>query len=79
MTWKGKHPVVALVLTPYQTGVKLTKKAMEGIETQLQRLPHLLGQVVCGHRESLTSSLGELLMLEFLNQCQKACHAEGFS
>ena len=41
MTWKGKHPVVALVLTPYQTGVKLTKKAMEGIETQLQRLPHL--------------------------------------
>ncbi len=41
MTWKGKHPVVALVTTTYQTGVKLTKEAMEGIETQLQRLPYL--------------------------------------
>ena len=78
MTCKGKHPVVALVLTPYQTGVKLTRKAMEGIETQRSSIA-TPGQVVCGHRESLTSSLGELLMLEFLNQCQKACHAEGFS
>ena len=78
MTWKGKHPVVALVLTPYQTGVKLTRKAMEGIATQRSSIA-TPGQVVCGHRESLTSSLGELLMLEFLNQCQKACHAEGFS
>ena len=41
MTWKGKHPVVALVTTTYQTGVKLTKKAMQVVETQLQRLPHL--------------------------------------
>jgi len=41
MTWKGKHPVVALVTTTYQTGIKLTKKEMQGIETQLQRLPHL--------------------------------------
>jgi len=41
MTWKGKHPVVALVTTTYQTGVKLTKKAMKVVETQLQRLPHL--------------------------------------
>ena len=78
MTWKGKHPVVALVLTPYQTGVKLTKKAMEGRETQRSSIA-TPGQVVCGHGESLTSSLGELLMLEFLKQCQKACHAEGFS
>lgn len=38
MTWKGKHPVVELVTTTYQTGVKLTKEAME---TQLQRLPSL--------------------------------------
>jgi transposase len=41
MTWKGKHPVVELVTTPYQTGVKLTKEAMQVVETQLQRLPSL--------------------------------------
>ncbi len=41
MTWKGKHPLVTLVTTTYQTGVKLTKKAMQAVETQLQRLPHL--------------------------------------
>ena len=43
MTWKGTHPVVALVTTTYQTGVKLTKEAMDSLETQLQRLP-LLGK-----------------------------------
>ncbi len=41
MTWKGKHPVVELVTTTYQTGVKLTKEAMDAVETQLQRLPLL--------------------------------------
>lgn len=41
MTWKGVHPVVELVTTPYQTGVKLTKEAMDVVETQLQRLPSL--------------------------------------
>ena len=41
MTWKGKHPVVALVTATYQTGVKLTKQAMDALETQFQRLPHL--------------------------------------
>ncbi len=41
MTWKGKHPVVELVTTTYQTGVKLTKKAMRVVETQLERLPQL--------------------------------------
>jgi transposase len=41
MTWKGKHPLVELVTTPYQTGVKLTKEAMQVVETQLQRLPSL--------------------------------------
>src|SRR5713101_8132304 len=29
MTWKGTHPVVALVTTTYQTGVKLTTQAMQ--------------------------------------------------
>jgi Rhodopirellula transposase DDE domain len=41
MTWKGTHPMVALVTTTYQTGVKLTKEAMQVVETQLERLPHL--------------------------------------
>jgi DDE family transposase len=41
MTWKGKHPVVELVTTTYQTGVKLTRAAMKIVESQLERLPHL--------------------------------------
>lgn len=41
MTWKGKKPVVKLVTTTYQTDVKLTKEAMEVVETHLQRLPSL--------------------------------------
>lgn len=41
MTWKGSRPVVELVATGYQTGVKLTKEAMDALETQLERLPHL--------------------------------------
>jgi hypothetical protein len=41
MTWKGMQPVVELVTTTYRTGVKLTKKAMNKVETQLQRLPGL--------------------------------------
>jgi transposase len=41
MTWKGKFPVVALVRSAYQTGVKLTKEAMQQVEAQLQRLPGL--------------------------------------
>jgi transposase len=41
MTWKGKYPVVELVTTTYQTGVKLTKQEMDALETQLQRLPSL--------------------------------------
>ena len=41
MTWKGEHPLVTLVTTAYQTGVTLTKDAMEVVETQLKRFPHL--------------------------------------
>ena len=41
MTWNAVHPVVELVSTTYQTGVKLTKEAMARVEAQLQRLPHL--------------------------------------
>lgn len=38
MTWKGNHPVVALVTTTYATGVRLSKDAMEELETQITRL-----------------------------------------
>lgn len=40
-TWPGRHPVVHLVTAPYETGVKVTKDAMQKVETQLQRLPAL--------------------------------------
>jgi transposase len=41
MTWKGAHPVVARVTTTYQTGVKLTKEAMNLVEAQIERRPDL--------------------------------------
>jgi len=41
MTWKGTHPIVDLVTTTYQTGVTLTKEALEVVETQITRLPGL--------------------------------------
>lgn len=41
MTWKGRHPVVKLITTIYQTGVKLTKQAMAAVEAQVIRLPQL--------------------------------------
>lgn len=41
MTWKGKHPLVSLVTTPYATGVRRTKDAMEALEAQITRLPGL--------------------------------------
>ncbi|GAC1628169.1 MAG: hypothetical protein NVS4B9_19790 [Ktedonobacteraceae bacterium] len=41
MTWKGTHPMVSLVTTTYQTGVKLSKPAMQVVETRLERLSDL--------------------------------------
>jgi hypothetical protein len=41
MTWNGQHPVVTLVKKTYQTGVKLTQKAMAVLEQRFQRLLHL--------------------------------------
>jgi hypothetical protein len=37
MTWKGRHPVVALVTTTYERGVTLTKAAMADVEAHLSR------------------------------------------
>lgn len=41
MSWKGHHPQVALITQVYQTGVRLSRQAMQGVEKQLQRLPGL--------------------------------------
>jgi len=41
MTWKGRHPVVTLVSQVYETGVKLTKKAMAACEKLINRMPGL--------------------------------------
>jgi len=41
MTWNGRHPVVNLVRKTYQTGVRLTQKAMAVLEERFERLPHL--------------------------------------
>lgn len=38
MTWKGNNPVVKLITKTYETGIKLSKKAMSKIERQIQRL-----------------------------------------
>lgn len=41
MTWNGIHPLVELVTTIYETGVRLSKDAMAQIEAHIQRLPGL--------------------------------------
>lgn len=41
MRWNGKSPVVKVVKGTYETGVKLTKKAMAGYEAIIDRLPGL--------------------------------------
>jgi hypothetical protein len=41
MTWRDKHPVVKLVTTIYETGVRLTQAAMAVLETRIKRLPTL--------------------------------------
>ncbi len=41
MTWKGKHPVVSLMTNTYQTGVRLTKRAMVQVSMHIQRLQGL--------------------------------------
>lgn len=41
MTWKGKHPTVELITQTYQTGVRLSQKAMAALEAQVDRLSGL--------------------------------------
>ncbi len=41
LEFKGRRPVVKLVTQVYETGVKLSQKAMNELEKQFQRLPGL--------------------------------------
>ena len=41
MRWKGQHPVVKLVSKTYETGIRLSRQAMQELETRLKRLPGL--------------------------------------
>jgi Rhodopirellula transposase DDE domain len=41
MTWKGKHPTVALVEQAYSKGVRLSAQEMEVVESEVIRLPSL--------------------------------------
>jgi len=41
MTWKGVHPVVALVRKVYEKGISLSKEAMQAVEARLERNPML--------------------------------------
>ena len=41
MTWKGLHPIVELSRKVYQKGIALSKKAMQVIESRLERHPEL--------------------------------------
>jgi hypothetical protein len=41
LTFQGNHPTVSLVTQTYETGVKLTQRAMAELEKQLRRLPGL--------------------------------------
>ncbi len=37
MTWKGTRPIVKLIETTYDKGVRIAKDAFEAIENRLQR------------------------------------------
>lgn len=39
MKWNGKNPVVKLISAVYEKGIKLTQKAMNQIETMIERMP----------------------------------------
>lgn len=41
MRWKGRRPQVAPVTQVYQTGVRLSRAAMQSVEQHVQRLPGL--------------------------------------
>lgn len=41
MTWKGIHPIVALSRKVYHKGIAWSKKAMQAIESRLERHPEL--------------------------------------
>ena len=59
MTWKGKHPTcVERISTVYEKGVRLTKAAMQQIETQIERLAALERWFVTIPANTVSSSSG---------------------
>jgi hypothetical protein len=41
MKWNGNKPIVKLVTETYETGVKLTKKVMNQLEKQFERMVNI--------------------------------------
>jgi transposase len=59
MTWKGKHPTcVERISNVYENGVRLTKSAMQQIETQIERLSELKRWFVTIPATTVSSSFG---------------------
>ena len=69
MTWNGIHPVVELVTTTYQTGVKLTKEAMDRVEAQLQRRSHPRKSGLWTRSLPSTDLLGYIIIVESPSDC----------
>lgn len=59
MTWKGTHPVVAVMTSISHTGVTLTTKAMDVVDAHLQHVPSL------GYRVSRARSFGMIQYSRF--------------
>ncbi len=41
LVWRGRHPLVHLLVKIYHTGIRLTQQAMQQLEQRLERLPTL--------------------------------------
>ena len=41
LVWRGRHPLVKLIVKTYHTGIRLTQQAMQQLELRLKRLPTL--------------------------------------
>lgn len=41
LVWRGRHPLVQLLVKTYHTGIRLTQQAMQQLEQRLERLPTL--------------------------------------
>ena len=67
MTWNGKHPVVELVTTTYQTGVAFDKRRHGGRGNAAQT-PASSGEMVRRHYPPFAGHTGYLIIFASLNQ-----------